>query len=43
MHVINLKCDKKTYKIDVTGKTDEQIELLKSKHFKKGINFCKVV
>lgn len=43
MHVINLKCDKRTYQIDVTGFSEEKIYETSKKHFKKGVNFIKVV
>lgn len=43
MHVINLKCDKRTYKIDVTNKSESEINMISKKHFKKGINFIKII
>ena len=43
MHVINFTCDKYTYQINVSNNTDEEIEALKVKHWKKGKNFIKVI
>jgi hypothetical protein len=43
MHIINIKCDKYSRKIDVTGKTETQIKELIEKHYIYLVNFIKIV
>lgn len=43
MHVINIKCDKYSRKIDITGKTEAQINELVEKHYIYLVNFIKII
>jgi len=41
--MINIRCDKKTTRTDVTNMTDDEIKNLIKLHYKPGINFAKIV
>ncbi len=43
MHVINIKCDKKTYQIDITDFTNKEIKAKIKEVWIKGINFIKII